>query len=51
MEEGTCIHVYVVNKYVDQKGSAAMLAVNRSAGVALEVNLRNPFHTSEKACN
>ena len=27
-----------------------MLAVKRSAGVALDVNLRNAFHTSEEAC-
>ena len=31
-------------------GSNVMLAVKRSAGVALEVNLRNAFHTSEEAC-
>ena len=28
-----------------------MLAIKRSAGVALEVNLRNPLHIGEKACN
>ena len=27
-----------------------MLAAKRSAGVALEVNLRNPLHPGEKAC-
>ena len=27
-----------------------MLAVNSSAGVALEVNLRNPLHAGEKVC-
>ena len=32
---------------MDQKGSAAMLAIKMSAGVAPEVNLRNPFHTVE----
>ena len=31
-------------------GSNVMLAVKRSAGVALEVNPRNAFHTSEEAC-
>ena len=36
-------------KYVDQKVFAAVLAAKRSAGVAPEVNLRNPFHTSGKA--
>ena len=33
-----------VCKYVDQKGSTAMLAAQRSAGVAPEVNMRNPLH-------
>ena len=37
-------------KYVDQKSSAAILAIKRSAGVTPEVNLRNPLHTNEKAC-
>ena len=32
-----CIYV---NKYVDQNGLAAMLAVKRSAGVTAEMNLR-----------
>ena len=32
-------------KYVDQKGSAAIMALKRSAGVALEVNLVNPSCT------
>ena len=32
-----------------KKGSAAMLAVKRSAGVTPEVNLRNTLHTDEKA--
>ena len=31
-------------KYVDQKGSTAMLAVKMLAGVALKVNLRNPLY-------
>ena len=39
----------VVCKYVDQKGSAAMLGFKGSAGVAQEVNLRNPLHTGKKA--
>ena len=36
-------------KYVDQTGSAAMLATKRSAGVTPEVNLRNPLHATERA--
>ena len=28
-----------------------MLATERSAGVTQEVNLRNPLHAGEKACN
>ena len=39
-------HQYL-KKYVDQKGSAVMLAIKRSAGDTLEVNLRN--HTSERS--
>ena len=39
-----------VHKYVDQKGSAAMPAVKGSAGVAPEVNLRNPLHAGDEAC-
>ena len=31
-----------LKKYVDQKGSAGILAIRRSAGVAPEVNLWNP---------
>ena len=34
-----------MNKYMDPKGSAVMLAVKRSAGVRPEVNWRNPLHT------
>ena len=33
-----------------QKDSAAIRAVKRSAGVAPEVNLRNPFHACDEAC-
>ena len=33
-----------------KKGSAAMLAAKRSAGDPLEMNLRNPLHTVNKAC-
>ena len=46
-EEGTtwC----TICKYVDQKGSASMLVTKRSAGVAAEVNLRNPLHTGNDA--
>ena len=36
--------------YVDQKGLVPMLAINRPAGVALEVNLRNTLHVDDKAC-
>ena len=36
-------------KYVDEKCSAAMLAVNRSAGVAPEVKLRNRLHPRNEA--
>ena len=38
-----------VNKYADQKGSKAMLAVERSAVTTAEVNLRNPFHAVKEA--
>ena len=41
----TCLYVY---KYVDQKGSAAMLAIKRSEGVTPKVNLRNPLHVGEE---
>ena len=39
----------VCGKVLGQKGSAAMLAIKRSAGVAPKVNLRNPLHTGEEA--
>ena len=43
--------VYVqMCKYVDQKGSAAMLAINRSAGVAPELYLQNLLHAGNKSC-
>ena len=32
------------------KGLAAMLAIERSAGVTPEVNLRNILHTDDEAC-
>ena len=35
---------------VDRKGSAAMLAAKRSAGVAPYVNLRNSLHPGHKVC-
>ena len=38
---------YMISKYVDQKGSTAILATKRSAGVTPEVNLRNPLYTSQ----
>ena len=40
--------LYIVYKYVDSKDSTATLAIKRSAGVAPEVNLRNPFHVCEE---
>ena len=39
-----------VCKYVDQKGSTAMLTSIQSAGVAPEVNLRNSLYAGEEAC-
>ena len=41
--------VVYIYKYIDQKGSVAMLAVKRSVGVAPEMNLRNPLHMGDKA--
>ena len=38
-----------LHKYVDQNGSAAILAAKRSAGVTPEVNLRILLHTGDKA--
>ena len=35
-----CLHMC---RYVDRNGSATMLTAESSAGVAPEVNLRNPF--------
>ena len=34
---------------MDQKGSAAILVIKWSAGVAPEVNLRNPLHADNEA--
>ena len=42
----TCMFV---NKYVGQKESAAIPALKRSAGVPLEVNLKNTLPTGEEA--
>ena len=42
------MRVYVC-KYLNQKGSAALLAIMKSAGVAPEVKLRNPLHEGKKA--
>ena len=39
----------VVCKYVDENGSAVMLAVKRSPGVAPEVNLGILLHAGDKA--
>ena len=36
-------------KYMDQRGSATMLAITRSADVGPEVNLTNPLHISGEA--
>ena len=44
----TLVYAFIY-KYVDQKSSAAMLAVKRISSVALEVNIRNPLHTDEQA--
>ena len=35
-------------QYVNLKGPAAMLATKKSAGVAPEMNLRNPLHTGDE---
>ena len=40
---------YMICKYADQNGSAAMLAATRLAGVAPEVNVTNPLHVGDKA--
>ena len=39
-----------VCRYMDQKGSAAILTSIQSTGVAPEVNLRNPLCAREEAC-
>ena len=39
----------LVSKYVDRNGSAAILTIKRSAGVAPEVNLRILLHTGNEA--
>ena len=39
----------MICKYMDWKGSPAMLATNRSAGVTPEMNLRNPFQAGKIA--
>ena len=44
----TNAYVYMY-KYVAKKGSATMLAIKRSAGVAPEVSLKNPLHAGYKA--
>ena len=41
--------VFNVCKYVDKNGSAAMLAILRSAGVTLKVDPRNPLHAGAEA--
>ena len=42
--------VKYVYKYVNRKDSTAMLAISRSTGVTLEVNLRNPLYAGKEAC-
>ena len=44
----TNAYVYIY-KYVDQNGSATMLIIKTSAGVAPELSLRNLLHTGYKA--
>ena len=39
----------LICRYMDQKGSAAMLTSIQSAGVTPEVNLRKSLHTGDKA--
>ena len=39
-----------VDKYMNQKGLAAVLVIKMSAGVTPEVDLRNPMHTDKEAC-
>ena len=39
----------LVHKYVDQIGSATKLVAKRSAGAALEMNLRMPLHAGNEA--
>ena len=41
------MNVQVVSRR--KRGSAAMLVVKRSAGVTLEINLRNKWHTEKEA--
>ena len=43
LESHQCLHL---SKNVDKNGSAA----KRLAGVALEMNLRDPLHTGDKEC-
>ena len=45
----SCSFKIPVYKYVDEKGSAAMLAIKRSSGVVPEMNLRNPLHAGDTA--
>ena len=42
-----CLYVH---KYTDQKCLDVMFAIKKSAGVAPEVNLRNPLHASDEGC-
>ena len=47
-QTSTNVHRHVC-RYVDQKGSAAMLTSIQSAGVTPEGNLRNPLCTGKEA--
>ena len=47
LEPQQCLYVF---KYMDEKGSGAMLATTRSTGVAQEVTLRNHLHACDEAC-
>ena len=40
----------MICKYVDHKGSPAILGTKRSVGMVPEVNMRDPFHVGKEAC-
>ena len=43
------VYVQVQVQYVDQKDSVALLTAKRTAGVILEMNLKNPLYAGNKA--